>query len=78
MADNRQFVDEFAKSQIELCLANSSIDPDLFSTYGVKRGLRDKSGAGVLAGLSNISLIQSKKQVDGRLRALPVEPGMHP
>ena len=66
MADNRQFVDEFAKSQIELCLANSSIDPDLFSTYGVKRGLRDKSGAGVLAGLSNISLIQSKKQVDGQ------------
>lgn len=66
MTDNRQFVDEFARSKLELCLANNNIDAELFNKYGVKRGLRDKTGAGVLAGLTNISLIQSKKQVDGK------------
>lgn len=67
MADNRQFVEEFAKSQMEICMANSTIDPELFHMYGVKRGLRDKNGAGVLAGLTNISLIQSKKKVNEEL-----------
>ncbi|MDO5417117.1 MAG: citrate/2-methylcitrate synthase [Lachnospiraceae bacterium] len=67
MADNRQFVEEFAKSQMELCLSNSTINPELFQEYGVKRGLRDKNGAGVLAGLTNISMIQSKKEVNGSL-----------
>ncbi len=66
MEDNRQFVEDFANSQMDLCLTNSTIDPELFHTYGVKRGLRDKNGAGVLAGLTNISLIQSKKEVDGK------------
>ncbi len=42
MADNRQYVEDFAKSNLDLCLAHNYIDPDLFNTYGVKRGLRDK------------------------------------
>ncbi len=67
MEDNRQFVEDFSKAQMDLCLANSTIDPELFQVYGVKRGLRDKNGAGVLAGLTNISLIQSKKEVDGKM-----------
>ena len=67
MADNRKYVDEFAKSHLDLCLENDRIDPELFNTYGVKRGLRDKNGAGVLAGLTNISLVQSKKEVDGKM-----------
>ena len=67
MADNRQYVEDFAKSNLDLCLAHNYIDPDLFNTYGVKRGLRDKNGAGVLAGLTNISLVQSKKEVDGKM-----------
>ncbi len=67
MADYRQFLDDFTKNQIDLCLENSTIDPELFQSYGVKRGLRDKNGAGVLAGLTNISLIQSKREVDGKM-----------
>ena len=67
MADNRQFAEDFAKRQTQVCLANSTINPELFQSYGVKRGLRDKNGAGVLAGLTNISLIQSKKEVDGKM-----------
>jgi len=44
---------------------NCGIDPTLYQTYGVKRGLRDKSGKGVLAGLTNISEIQSSMEVNG-------------
>lgn len=37
-----------------LARACSRIDPELYSTYDVKRGLRDVSGKGVLAGLTEI------------------------
>ena len=40
---------------IPQCLENAAMDPTLFDTYGVKRGLRDKAGNGVVAGLTNIS-----------------------
>ena len=42
-----------------LCEKNSSIDPQLYSKYDVKRGLRDINGHGVLAGLTDISEIVS-------------------
>lgn len=45
---------------------NNAIDPDLFDEYGVKRGLRDKNGKGVLSGLTNISLIKSSEEIDGK------------
>ena len=32
--------------------ARDAIDPGLYDHYGVKRGLRDKNGKGVLAGLT--------------------------
>ncbi|WP_408070848.1 citrate/2-methylcitrate synthase [Butyrivibrio sp. JL13D10] len=41
------------------------IDPDLFSKYDVKRGLRDLNGKGVLTGLTNISTINATKEVNG-------------
>ena len=41
------------------------IDRELYTTYDVKRGLRDLSGKGVLAGLTNISDIIAFKIVDG-------------
>ncbi len=43
----------------EICMRNSQIDPSLYGKYDVKRGLRDISGRGVLAGLTEISEIQS-------------------
>ena len=42
-----------------LCLENLPIDPELYSQYEVKRGLRDINGKGVLAGLTDISKIKS-------------------
>ncbi|HIU74547.1 MAG TPA: citrate/2-methylcitrate synthase [Candidatus Pelethocola excrementipullorum] len=49
----------------EICKQNSQIDLSLYGKYDVKRGLRDVSGAGVLAGLTEISEIVSFKDVDG-------------
>ena len=43
----------------DLCLENLPIDPELYSQYEVKRGLRDINGKGVLAGLTDISKIKS-------------------
>ena len=42
------------------------IDPQLYTRYDVKRGLRDLNGKGVLAGLTNIAEIRAKKVVDGK------------
>ena len=39
-------------------------DEELFSTYNVNRGLRKRNGEGVLAGLTNISMIQSYTMID--------------
>ena len=49
-----------------LCLQNDKIDPALFDAYGVKRGLRDKDGKGVLAGITNISRIDAFEERDGK------------
>ncbi len=42
------------------------IENDLFIKYDVKRGLRDLNGKGVLTGLTRISEIIAKKNVDGK------------
>ena len=45
---------------------NDQFDPSLYDLWGVKRGLRDKSGKGVLAGLTTISNVVGKRMVDGQ------------
>ena len=50
-----------------LCRKNSSIDPRDYIRFDVKRGLRDLDGNGVIAGLTEISEIVSKKEVDGHM-----------
>lgn len=50
----------------ELCRANSTIDPTLYTKYDVKRGLRDLNGQGVLTGLTEISEVCSTEIVDGK------------
>lgn len=59
-------IKEFTHKYSKVCVDNNAIDPDLFDEYGVKRGLRDKNGKGVLSGLTNISLIKSSEEVDGK------------
>lgn len=48
------------------CVENGKIDLDLYGKYDVQRGLRDKNGNGVLAGLTKVSKIEAFKVVDGQ------------
>lgn len=57
----REFIDSATDKYIE----NDKIDQQLFNELNVKRGLRDKNGVGVLAGLTTVSSIVSSKIVDG-------------
>ena len=65
MQSNLDRLAEYAGEHAQLLLQNGKIDPELYQAYGVKRGLRDKQGRGVLAGLTNISEIQSSMEIDG-------------
>ena len=47
------------------CVETGKIDAELYTKYDVQRGLRDKNGNGVLAGLTKVSKIESSKVVDG-------------
>ena len=55
----------------QMCQESSTIDPQLYTQYDVKRGLRDVNGKGVVAGLTHISDIISSKTVDGQ--SIPCE-----
>ena len=51
---------------------NTKISNEDYSKYDVKKGLRDIDGKGVLAGLTNISMIQSVKvKADGTREPIP-------
>ncbi|MBS5522663.1 MAG: citrate/2-methylcitrate synthase [Clostridiales bacterium] len=50
-----------------MCSENGVINPELYTKYDVKRGLRDINGKGVVAGLTHISDIISYKEVDGKV-----------
>ena len=49
----------------ELTKKASEIDPQLYIDNDVKRGLRDLNGKGVLVGITNISEINSMREVNG-------------
>ena len=49
-----------------LCQKTATIDPADYTTYDVKRGLRDLNGKGVLVGLTEISDVCATKLVDGK------------
>lgn len=56
----------YAEEKEQLCRKNDNISPRLYDEYGVKKGLRDENGKGVLAGLTNISKIVSSKVENGK------------
>ena len=58
---------DYASKYTKVCVRNNQIDGKLFEEYGVKRGLRDKNGKGVLSGITNISLIKASDTKDGRI-----------
>lgn len=55
------------ESLAKQCEANGSIPPELYLEHNVYCGLRDLNGKGVLTGLTDISEIISKKEVNGEL-----------
>ena len=63
--DMTQLNDYTTRSEA-VCRRNDTISPRLYEEYGVKKGLRDENGNGVLAGLTNISKITSSKIVGGK------------
>ncbi|MDR1568297.1 MAG: citrate/2-methylcitrate synthase [Streptococcaceae bacterium] len=56
----------------EKTLNNTKINNEFYHKYDVKKGLRDIDGKGVLAGLTNISMIQSVQVLsDGTRQPIP-------
>lgn len=53
-------------SLTKLVEANSIINPELYTKYDVKRGLRDINGKGVLTGLTDIGNIHAYDMIDGK------------
>ena len=69
--DNHEIVDKL----FEIANESNFIDPEHYSRYNVKRGLRNSNGTGVLVGLTNIGDVHGyifdeneKVDVEGRLR----------
>ena len=65
---------DFLDKHADMYEGKDAINPELYDLYKVKRGLRDKDGNGVVAGLTTISTIEAfdisgdqKVPCDGRL-----------
>ena len=84
MGLQRREISEFEKNYLDegarLATENNSIDPELYTRYNVKRGLRNTDGTGVLVGLTTIGEVHGyivddneKVPVEGRLRYRGIE-----
>lgn len=61
-------IERYNTLHAKMCLDNGRIDAGLYEKYGVKRGLRDKNGQGVIAGLTTISEVKAFKDTpEGRI-----------
>lgn len=58
-------IEEYFAEKESLCQSCDTIDRSLYGQYGVKAGLRDESGSGVVAGITNISQVLAFKTVNG-------------
>lgn len=66
MKDNvKEKIENYTKKYAKICENSNYINSQLFDEFGVKRGLRDKNGNGVLTGLTNISMIQAYEEKEG-------------
>ena len=63
--DHLQNVLSYFDQQQPLCAEHDRIPKDLYREFGVKAGLRDETGKGVLAGLTNISDIRTHDGIWG-------------
>lgn len=69
--DEKKTRDEKLSDLVSRVMSTHRIDPALYSQYGVKRGLREANGTGVLTGLTEISDVNGHKDVDGK--PVPIE-----
>lgn len=60
-------ITEDIKNLTDICLSNSQINPELYTKYDVKRGLRDRHGKGVLTGLTEIGEVKAYTIDDGEM-----------
>ena len=65
---------EWLKGHAEMVRKADAIDPELYRRYGVRRGLRNEDGSGVLVGLTTIGNVHGyvmnegeKQPVEGKL-----------
>lgn len=58
-------INDYSKKQADMCIDNDSIPKALYTDYGVKKGLRDENGQGVLTGLTNISSVRAFDVIGG-------------
>lgn len=65
-SSKKEHLEHYMEQYGDICVENNNIDSELYANYGVKRGLRDMNGEGVLTGLTNISLIKSQEMIDGK------------
>ena len=66
MMYNEKMLESFSKEYAERCQVTDKITAEMFDANGVLRGLRDKNGNGVVAGLTNISKIEAFRMENGR------------
>ncbi|MDD7266679.1 MAG: citrate/2-methylcitrate synthase [Lachnospiraceae bacterium] len=70
MKDEYRYLDTIADYAAGIS-GTTRIDPELYTRYEVKRGLRDISGSGVLTGLTDISEVTSHSIVDSEYVPCP-------
>ena len=63
---DKEMLDNFSRDYAQKCQVTDKISAELFDANGVLRGLRDKNGNGVVAGLTNISKIESFRMENGQ------------
>ncbi|MFY9174266.1 MAG: citrate/2-methylcitrate synthase [Peptococcia bacterium] len=68
---NNKIVRNIPERLTELAERNNHIPPELYTTYDVKRGLRNSNGTGVLVGLTNIGDVQGYITENGK--KVPIE-----
>lgn len=62
----KESIAKYVKEYGALCSDVEKVDPRLYDELGIKRGLRDKNGNGVLSGITNISKIEAFETVDDK------------
>ena len=62
---------KWLKKQADKVRKVDYIDPALYAKYGVKRGLRNDNGSGVLVGLTTIGNVHGYVMDEGERRAIP-------